>query len=141
MVCIHKHNFTVYKMNSTIDVSGDDIVYGENVLINVQTSCDDSVVYVIVNNKTFICNLTHGEGVINISGLDAGYYELNVTYNGSAYYNPCVKTVNFTVNKQATTIKAPAAKFIANYGGQYKATVNTKVSGAIVSFTLKGKKK
>lgn len=133
-------NFTVYKMNSTIDVSGDDIVYGENVLINVQTSCDDSVVYVIVNNKTFICNLTHGEGVINISGLDAGYYELNVTYNGSAYYNPCVKTVNFTVNKQTTTIKAPAAKFIANYGGQYKATVNTKVSGAIVSFTLKGKK-
>ena len=134
-------NFTVVKANSTIDVSAGDVVYGSNILINVSTRCDDSVVYVVVNNNTYSVNLVGGIGVINVTELlDIGYYEFNVTYNGSVNFNPCVKMVNFSVTKIPTSIIAKSANFVINYPGVYKVSFSPKLAGVNLVFTLSGKK-
>ena len=139
--CVALVNFTVVKANSTIDVSAGDVVYGSNILINVSTRCDDSVVYVVVNNNTYSVNLVGGIGVINVTELlDIGYYEFNVTYNGSVNFNPCVKMVNFSVTKIPTSIIAKSANFVINYPGVYKVSFSPKLAGVNLVFTLSGKK-
>ena len=104
MPCNAPIRFTVNKANSTINVTTEDVNYGENVLINVTTTCEDSVVYVEINGIIYAANLTNGKGTINITGLNANNYNLNVIYNGTQNYNPSIKPVNFTVNKLNSTI-------------------------------------
>ena len=137
--CVMLVSFNVFKSNSTINVSVDDVTYGEDVLINVSTDCPDSLVFVEIDGVVYATNLTGGKGIIRITGLHAGDYNLNVTYNGTDDYAPCKKLVNFTVNKQSIKINAKTATYIVNYGGLYTVTVNPKIAGLKVSFTLNGK--
>ena len=106
--------FTVNKANSTINVTTEDVNYGENVLINVTTECPDSVVYVEINGVIYAANITNGKGTINITGLNANNYNLNVNYNGTENYNPCMNPVNFTINKLNSTINVTTED--VNYG-------------------------
>ena len=127
------------KIDSSISVNTSDVVYGKDVLINVRTDCDDSIVYVIVNGQIFEGNIIDGIGLIRVSGLDAGNYEFNVTYKGSDIYKPCVASVNFTVNPQSTCIRANDASYIINYGGTYKVNFDPLLEGVNITFTINGK--
>ena len=127
------------KIDSSISVNTSDVVYGKDVLINVRTDCDDSIVYVIVNGQIFEGNIIDGIGLIRVSGLDTGNYELNVTYKGSDIYKPCVASVNFTVNPQSTCIRANDASYIINYGGTYKVNFDPLLEGVNITFTINGK--
>ena len=127
------------KIDSSISVNTSDVVYGKDVLINVRTDCDDSIVYVIVNDQIFEGNIIGGIGLIRVSGLDVGNYELNVTYKGSDIYKPSVASVNFTVNPQPTCIRANGASYIINYGGSYKVNFDPLLEGANITFTINGK--
>ncbi len=127
------------KIDSSIFVNTSDVVYGNDVLINVRTDCDDSIVYVIVNGQIFEGNIIDGIGLIRVSGLDTGNYELNVTYKGSDIYKPCVASVNFTVNPQSTCIRANDASYIINYGGTYKVNFDPLLEGVNITFTINGK--
>ncbi|WP_461461285.1 hypothetical protein [Methanobrevibacter sp.] len=133
-------DFTIgTKKDSFITVNASDVVYGKDVLINVRTDCDDSIVYVLVNGQIFEGNVIDGIGSIRVSGLDTGKYELNVTYTGSDNYNPCVASVNFTVNPQPTCIRANDVSFIINYGDTYKINFDPLFEGANIKFTINGK--
>ena len=127
------------KIDSSIFVNTSDVVYGNDLLINVRTDCDDSIVYVIVNGQIFEGNIIDGIGLIRVSGLDAGNYEFNVTYKGSDIYKPCVASVNFTVNPQSTCIRANDASYIINYGGTYKVNFDPLLEGVNITFTINGK--
>ena len=138
--CVAPVSFNIIKANSTIDVSAADVVYGENILINVTTDCEDGMVYAQVNGNIYAVNLVDGRGVINITSiLNVGLYELNVTYSGTENYNASVKSVSFNVTKQSTSITAKNATFVINYGGSYQITLNNRVANVPVKFTLNGK--
>ncbi|WP_461463248.1 beta strand repeat-containing protein, partial [Methanobrevibacter sp.] len=96
--------FTIFKINSTISVTADDVEYGNAILVNVTTDCEDGDIYLVINNQTYTGYIRNGVGIINIANLEPGYYNTNVTYNGSINYNPCVSPVNFTVEKQNATV-------------------------------------
>ncbi|WP_461462762.1 right-handed parallel beta-helix repeat-containing protein, partial [Methanobrevibacter sp.] len=70
--------------------------------------------------------------------IGAGIKALEATFIGNDYYTSSAANTTIEITKEATNITAPTANFIINYGGNYKVTVNTKVSGANVSFVLNG---
>ena len=135
--CVAPVNFTVLKQNATVTTKVD-IVDGD-VLITVFTDGDDSVAYVTIGNVTYSTNIVNLTGVINITGLKPGNYSLNLTYNGTKYYNPCDVPVNFTINKIPTSISASDATYVLNYANVYKVTFNPKLAGFNITFTLNGK--
>ena len=73
-----------------------------------------------------------------LKNIGTGTKKLEATFTGNDYYTGSVANTTIEITKEATSITAPAASFIINYDGTYKVTVNTKVSGANVSFVLNG---
>ncbi|WP_461463019.1 hypothetical protein, partial [Methanobrevibacter sp.] len=135
--CISQISFNVIKANSTMNVSADTIVYGENVLINVSTDCEDSVAFVEINGVTYAVDLVDGRGVINVTDiLNVGYYNLNVIYNGTANYNPCVAPVSFNIIKANSTIDVSAADVV--YGENILINVTTDCEDGMVYAQVNG---
>ena len=133
---------TVHKHNSTMALNVTDVIYGETVSIFIKTDCPDSEVYVDINGKIYSTTLVDGEGVINIPGLNADRYLVDVSYVGNENYSSCDIPIIFTVAQLNTTTTANAATFVINYGGTYKAIVksnNKGLAGVKVSFILNGK--
>ncbi|WP_461463017.1 hypothetical protein [Methanobrevibacter sp.] len=134
--------FTVHKHNSTMALNVTDVIYGETVSIFIKTDCPDSEVYVDINGKIYSTTLVDGEGVINIPGLNADRYLVDVSYVGNENYSSCDIPIIFTVAQLNTTTTANAATFVINYGGTYKAIVKSNNKGLVgvkVSFILNGK--
>ena len=106
-----------------------------------ETVVMDGLVYMIINNKTYVGNIINGSGNIEFTDLNAGNYTVSIIYNGSSTFaKTMLQSVNFTVDKATTTITAKDATFIVNYDGDYKVIFNPIVPGVEVSFTLKGQK-
>ena len=77
---------------SNINISVNDIVYGENATIKVNvTPGATGDVIISINNKTY--NLE------SIAGLDAGVYNVTARYCGDLYYKPSTTTTSFNVSK------------------------------------------
>ena len=85
-------NFTVSKLNATVDISAQNITYGDNIDIVV------TVPEGVEGNVTIKLNDTHGttitKPIVNgvavfddVVDLAAGNYTVNVTYNGNEIYN------------------------------------------------------
>ena len=70
-----------------------------DVIVNVTTDCDDGEIYIELNGQKYRGYILDGKGSIIVPSLEPGFYICNVTYTGSDNYNPCVESVNFTVNK------------------------------------------
>ncbi len=92
-------------------------------------------------NIGFTTTDANGIGHITITAtqlkkIGAGIKALEATFIGNDYYTSSAANTTIEITKEATNITAPTASFIINYGGNYKVTVNTKVSGANVSFVL-----
>ncbi|WP_461463526.1 autotransporter outer membrane beta-barrel domain-containing protein, partial [Methanobrevibacter sp.] len=145
--CVSVVHFKVNKHKSSINVSADDVVIGEDVLINITTDCPDSLVYVEINGVIYSTNLTGGKGVIRITGLHGGSYNLNVTYNGTEDYSSCVKLVSFNVNKLNSTINVSAADVTCGHDVLVNVTtacpdslVYVEIDGVIYSTNLTGGK-
>lgn len=135
----HPVNLTVYKIDVDMNVSASNITYGEDVLVNIifnQTV--EGLAYINYSNITYSVNINGDSGIINITGLISGDYTFDI-YFESLIYNASIQTVNFTVNKAATSIHAKNAAYIINYGGVYKVVFNPKLAGFKINFKLNGK--
>jgi predicted outer membrane repeat protein len=96
----------IVKKNPTIKVRANDIIYGDGAFISI-TLLDrtDGNVTIKVANETYIRNISYYGGAgIYIENLDAGEYDVDVTFNGNAIYNPCSNTTKFNIFKQGTTM-------------------------------------
>ena len=131
-------NFNVKKKDSTLIISNVEIS-NQNVLITVFTTGEDSVVSITINNNTYIGNIVNYTGVINITGLKPNYYKANLTYAETNHYKSSSTPVNFTINKQPTSIIASTATYTLNYDNTYKVTFNPKLAGFNLTFSLNGK--
>ena len=107
--CSNFTEFVVAKVNSTVGVSVEDIVVGDNATVfitlpgdatgNVTFSLNnESIVIVIDESTVFGLN-----GILSIplvlDALDVGNYSVVVTYNGNSKYYSSNATANFTVSK------------------------------------------
>ncbi|WP_296885030.1 Ig-like domain-containing protein [uncultured Methanobrevibacter sp.] len=87
----------VCKNDLEVNFKIDDIYYGEDLTICVQSN-DDADVEIIINNLTYHLK-TNAEFIIK-NTLNAGNYESILYFNGDEKYNSLNKTANFNVNKR-----------------------------------------
>ena len=92
-------NVTKYYVN--LDISVDDIVYGEHPIANISFDIADKVV-LTVDKKNYSVNDSSKFVIPDI--LDAGEYLVNVSYGGSDKYNSVINQTIFTVNKKNITM-------------------------------------
>ena len=106
-----KANFTVNMVSSSVTVNVTNITYGDNetVKFNVTEGATGAVNITIVGDNGVTVNFTNvpisnGTVGVNVAGLAAGNYTVNVTYGGDNNYNSSSAKANFTVNKADSSV-------------------------------------
>lgn len=93
-----------------------DIVYGENLIVNINLTSVAGVnvtgdVVLTISGKKYIVNVVNGLAVFEIPEmLDAGEYHIDVSYLGSEKYNAADGAADFTVAKKEITMNVTIDK-------------------------------
>ena len=91
---------TVAKMPSAVNVTANNIKFGEEAVINIAVpNVSLGVATVVVNGKSYNVAIVDENGVLNIYNLAAGDYNVDVTYLGDNKYLSSTNAANFTVSK------------------------------------------
>ena len=131
------------KYNVDFEIDTVDNEYGKTVKIIVTLTIDNGTVNngtvsVILNNTTYESNVSNGTATIEIPNLNAGNYDLNMTYTGDSTYNNYTEKYNLIITKQDVEITGKAKSYVINYGGKYSVTVKG-IAGSKVIFRLSNK--
>ena len=96
-------NFTVFKATPVVNVTVEDIYYGdaEHIVITVNT---EGNVTVKVNGVETILNITSAGNGTYVYDLAVGNYPVEVTFNGNENYTSLTVTDDFNVYQANTTI-------------------------------------
>ena len=91
---------TVAKMSSAVNVTANNIKFGEEAVINIAVpNVSLGVATVVVNGKSYNVAIVDEKGVLNIYNLAAGDYNVDVNYLGDNKYLSSTNAANFTVSK------------------------------------------
>ena len=137
-------NITVSPKSTTIDVIAGDIDKGDVAVITVVVSNDaDGVVVITVGGKDYNTTIDGGIASVEISGLDAGSYNIVAKYLGNKYY---ANSTNDTVSFNVLTDSSIVAKVVSRmYGSDYdyEALFTDKAGNPLVNanvtFAVNGK--
>ena len=92
--------FKITKYNSTVKASAKDINYRDDEIITVTVPEEQTgFVNIFVNNKTYSGKIRNGQATINITGLEAGEYNVTVNYEGDDKYFESSNVTSFKVSK------------------------------------------
>ena len=132
-------NFTVSKVSSSVIVSVKDIVVGEDAVIGVSVpGIVSGVVNVTVNGRSYNVAIVDGKGVLIISNLAAGNYNVNVKYGGDDKYLPSSNSANFTVSKVSSSVIVSVKDIVVGEDAVIGVSVPGIVSG-VVNVTVNGR--
>ena len=94
----------VDNLNATMDITAQEIVYGETEIIKI-TLNDDATgeVTVTVDGVTNTSRLVNGKAELPFSNLNAGFKNITVFYSGDDTYFNLTKSSNFTIDKADLT--------------------------------------
>ena len=97
--------FNVNKFDSSVIVSAGDIFVGDDAIIIVNVSDGATgIVAITVNSKQYNVTLDDGTGILKLSNLTSGEYNVSANYLGDNKYLPSENTTTFKVNKLNTPI-------------------------------------
>ena len=113
-------NFTVFKANSTLNVSDITFDYGKEGNTTVTYTGASDVTAVIDGQDPTAVKVENG--IITVSGLAAGTYTMNVTTVPDENHTAVSKLVNVTVNKVPSTLEVSNVTF--TYGEEGNTTVS-----------------
>ena len=118
--------FSVLKITPEMDVTVEDIVFGEDLIVNAVLPVDATgEVVITVNGVDYHVAIENGEATVNVSGLEAGDYTVAVKYAGDDNYNAAEVTKGVNVAKAN-----PALNVIidsVDYGNVF--TINAVLTG------------
>ena len=102
----------------------------------------NATVLLKINGKSYSADASSGIAVFKISNLNAGKYKYTAIYKCNGFMEYC-ENGNFTINPLSASISAKAARYVINYGGNYRITLKDKngklVPSQKVTFILNGK--
>ena len=103
------------KTATNITITVNDITYGEtlNIIVNVQKDATGNMALTI-NTKDYTANIENGQVAFNITGLNAGNYEVKVDYAGDSNYMAAQNITQICVNKVSTAITSSAVTTVYN---------------------------
>ena len=131
--------FTISKLASSVAVDVDDIVVGEDAVIGVSVpDIVSGVVNVTVNGRSYNVAIVDGKGVLTISNLVAGNYNVNVKYGGDDKYLPSSNSANFTVSKVSSSVIVDVGDIVVGEDAVIGVSVPCIVSG-VVNVTVNGR--
>ena len=131
--------FTISKLASSVAVDVDDIVVGEDAVIGVSVpGIVSGVVNVTVNGRSYNVAIVDGKGVLIISNLAAGNYNVNVKYGGDDKYLPSSNSANFTVSKVSSSVIVSVKDIVVGEDAVIGVSVPDIVSG-VVNVTVNGR--
>ena len=132
-------NYTVDKLQSLVNVTVNDTVYGDTVEIIVRVGENQTgFVKILVNGKSYIDEIDHNLAKFYIDGLNAKEYLVNVTYYGDDTYYSNVNSTKFNITKANmsstvtginVTVEQNIAFIISDITPGFKGRVNITVNG------------
>ena len=136
-------SFTVSKVDSTMDVTVNDIVFGGDLIVDAVLP-DDATgeVVITVNGVDYHVSIENGKATGTISGLAAGYYTIAVKYAGDDNYNAVDVTKGVNVAKAQPVLGVVIADVDYGNGFVIEATltgVNSAPLSGNVIVTVAGK--
>ena len=136
-------SFTVSKVDSTMDVTVDDIVFGEDLTVEAVLPADATgKVVIVVDGTPYTANITDGKATQVVKDLTAGYHTVSVKYDGDDKYNDVVVDGFVIVDKAQPVLGVVIAD--VNYGNEFaiEATLtgvnSTPLTGNVI-VTVNGK--
>ena len=136
-------SFTVSKVDPTMDVTADDIVFGEDLTVNAVLPADATgKVVIVVDGTSYTANITDGKATQVVKDLTAGYHTVGVKYGGDDKYNDVVVDGFVIVDKAQPVLGVVIAD--VNYGNEFaiEATLtgvnSTPLNGNVI-VTVNGK--
>ena len=136
-------SFTVSKVDSTMGVTVDDIVFGEDLTVNAVLPADATgEVVITVDGTPYTANITDGKATQVVKDLTAGYHTVGVKYGGDDKYNDVVVDGFVIVDKAQPVLGVVIAD--VNYGNEFaiEATLtgvnSTPLNGNVI-VTVNGK--
>ena len=136
-------SFTVSKVDPTMDVTADDIVFGEDLTVNAVLPADATgEVVIVVDGTSYTANITDGKATQVVKDLTAGYHTVGVKYGGDDKYNDVVVDGFVIVDKAQPVLGVVIAD--VNYGNEFaiEATLtgvnSTPLNGNVI-VTVNGK--
>ena len=126
-------------------IKASNITYGGTVMIAVNVTDENNIpfdkgtVYAVIDGRIYSADVKNGIAIISIPNLNAGNYDVNVTY-GEGYM---ISPVKFKVSRQNAVIIAENKVYVINYDGKYSVILKDANGNVLadkrVSFTLNGK--
>ena len=90
----------VSQVPSTVSVKVDNITYGDKAVIEVTVPSDATgTVTVEIDGKPYTANISAGKALIVVPDLEAGAYDVDVTYNGDDKYESSSNSTKLDVAK------------------------------------------
>ena len=136
-------SFTVSKVDPTMDVTADDIVFGEDLTVEAVLPADATgKVVIVVDGTPYTANITDGKATQVVKDLTAGYHTVSVKYDGDDKYNDVVVDGFVIVDKAQPVLGVVIAD--VNYGNEFaiEATLtgvnSTPLTGNVI-VTVNGK--
>ena len=126
------YEFSVDKLNTTITVNVDDIVYGQDAIIEVTLdNASTGNVTVWINGENTTSEVLNGHAIVNVSDLKVGNKELFVYYGGDNVFNAINFTTSFNVEKASTTLTINVNDIMIGHDETIEVVVESGVSGNI----------
>ena len=131
-------SFNVTQATSNIDVSVDNVVYGNNVTIvaSVTPGATGNVTFT-VNGVNRTVNIIDGKATLNVGNLSVANYPVEVTYNGDNNYKSSTNTSSFNVTQANSNINVSVDNVVYGNNATIVATVTPGATGN-VTFTVNG---
>ena len=131
--------FTISKLASSVAVDVDDIVVGEDAVIGVSVpGIVSGVVNVTVNGRSYNVAIVDGKGVLTISNLAAGDYDVNVNYAGDNKYVASSNSTKFTISKLAYSVLVNVKDIVVGEDAVVNVVLPDDANGN-VTITVNGK--
>ena len=133
-------NYTVARLNSTVNVTAKETVYGNAVEITVTAGENHTgFVKITVNGEIYIAELNNTVAKFYIDGLNVAEYEVNVTYYGDETYANATNSTKFNVTKANVTADVIAQNVTVNQSTAFIIDYIDSDFNGNVSITVDGK--
>ena len=134
------NSFKVFKLNSFIDANVSDVVYGEDVIIDVFLA-DNSTgnIRLLLNNQNYTASLVNGRAAFILPDLSVGFYKAKIFYSGDDNYYSNTSDISFYVLKDHISLDVSANDALYGEDVVINVVLNRNVSGK-VSVDVNGRK-
>ncbi len=123
----------VDNLNATMNITAQDIVYGETEIIKITLS-DDATgeVTVTVDGVTNTSRLVNGKAELSFSNLNAGFKNITVFYSGDDTYFNITGFSNFTIDKADLTFNISSTDIKIGKVAEITIQVAPRTSGTFI---------